>query len=90
MAATFQANELGNIFHVLAKDVVIAARQNRHAVNAQMVQSLQRLGILRYIQSNEVDAFLRKKLFRSKATASTGLGEKKQSIGKVFHGLILA
>jgi hypothetical protein len=46
--------------------------------------------IVQYIERDEVNAFFRKKLFRSQATASTRLGEKNEFIAAVFHGPIVA
>ena len=40
MAAALQADELGDIFQVLAKDVLIALRQNRYGASAQFAQPL--------------------------------------------------
>ena len=65
MPAALQANELGYIFQVLAKDVLIALRQNRYGASAELVQSLLCRWIVKYIERDEVNAFLRKKLFRS-------------------------
>ena len=88
MPAALQADELGDIFQVLAKDELIAARQHRHGANAEFAQPLQCRWIVQNIERDEVDAFFRKKLFRSQATASTGLGEKHELIAGVFHSRI--
>ena len=65
MAAALQADELGDIFQVLAKDVLIALRQNRYGASAQFAQPLLCRGVVQDIERDEVDAFIRKKLFRS-------------------------
>jgi hypothetical protein len=65
MPAPLQADELGDIFQVLAKDELITAGQNRHGAHAKPAQSLQRRWIVQDIERDEVDAFFRKKLFRS-------------------------
>ena len=65
MAAALQADELGDIFQVLAKDVLVALRQNRYGARAEFAQPLQRRWIVQDIEGDEVDAFFRKKLFRS-------------------------
>jgi hypothetical protein len=89
MPAALQADELGDIFQVLAKDVLIALRQNRYGAGAQFFQPLLCRWIVQDIERDEVDAFFRKKLFRSQATASTGLGEKSEFIADVFHSRIV-
>jgi hypothetical protein len=88
MPAALQANELGNIFQVLAKYKLVPLRQHRHGANAQFTQPLQRRWIVQDIERDEVDAFFRKKLFRSKTTASAGLSEKYQFSVDVFHNLM--
>jgi hypothetical protein len=41
--------------------------------------------VVQNIDGNEVNAFFRKKLFRSQATASAGLSEQNKTISNVFH-----
>ena len=65
MSAALQADELGDVFHVLAEDILVAFGQNRHGARAQFAQPLQRRWIVQDIEGDEVDAFFRKKLFRS-------------------------
>ena len=65
MPAALQADELGDIFQVLAKDVLIALRQNWHGASAQFAQSRLCRWLVQYIKRDEVNAFFRKKLFRS-------------------------
>jgi len=65
MAAALQADELGDIFQVLAEDVLIALRQNRYGADAKFAQSLLCRWIVQDIERDEVDTFIRKKLFRS-------------------------
>ena len=65
MPAALQADELGDIFQVLAKDVLIALRQNRDGASAQFAEPLLCRWIVQYIERDEVNAFFRKKLFRS-------------------------
>ena len=85
MPGTLQSDKLGDIFEVLAKDVLITARQYRYGANTQFDQPFKCGWVVQYIQRDEVDAFVRKKLFRSQATASTGLGEKNKFSAGVFH-----
>jgi len=65
MPAALQADELGDILQVLAEYELITARQNRYGAHAKFAQSLQCCRIVQDIERDEVDAFFRKKLFRS-------------------------
>ena len=89
MPAALQADEFSDVFHVLAKDELAAFCQHRHALRAETKQLLSPRGIVQNIEGGKVNAFFRKKLFRSKATASTGLGEKYEFIADVFHSFIV-
>jgi hypothetical protein len=85
-----QAHELGNIFHVLAEDVLAAFRQHRHGLHAEAKQSLAARWIVQYVEGKKVDAFFRKKLFRSQATTSTRLGEQDELVVDIFHRRVLS
>ena len=89
MPAALQADELGDIFQVLAEDVPIALRQHRYGARAEFEQPLSSRRIVQYINRGEVNAFFRKKLFRSQATASTGLGEQDECVADAFHRRIV-
>jgi hypothetical protein len=65
MPAALQANEFGDIFQILAKNKLIPACQNRYRAYAQSAQPFPRIGIVRNIEGKEINAFFRKKLFRS-------------------------
>jgi hypothetical protein len=45
-------------------------------------------GVVQNIDRPEINAFPRKKLFRSQATASTRLGEQDKWIRVVFHFIL--
>jgi hypothetical protein len=90
MPASLQTDKLGDIFHVLAEDVLIASRQDRHRPRTQFLKPFPRCGFVQDIQRGEVNALFRKKLFRSKTTASTGLGKENKFIGRNFHNVYLA
>jgi hypothetical protein len=47
-------------------------------------QPLAPVGVVQYVDRDEVDALFRKKLFRSEAAASPGLGEEREAFGG-FH-----
>ena len=90
MPAALQADKFGNVFHVLAKDELAAFCQHRHALRAETEQLLSTRGIVQNIEGGKVNAFFRKKLFRSKTTASTGLGEQDEFVVCDFHRYVLA
>jgi hypothetical protein len=46
-------------------------------------------GIVQNVDGNEINALFRKKLFRSKAAASTGLSEQNEMISGIFHKKLL-
>jgi hypothetical protein len=46
-------------------------------------------GIVQNVDGNEINALLRKKLFRSKAAASAGLGKQNEMISAIFHKELL-
>ncbi len=85
MPGALQADELGDILKVLAEDVLIAFREHRHAVRAEFEQLLSSCRVVQYVNRDEVNAFFRKKLFRSQATASTGLGEQDEIVTDIYH-----
>ena len=73
MPAALQADKFRDILHVLAKDELAALCQHWHALGSQAEQLLSSRGIVQNVDRGEFDAFFRKKLFRSKTAASTGL-----------------
>jgi len=89
MTAALQTDELGDVFQVLAKNILVAIGQNRDGSSAELEQPRFRRGVVQYVEGGEVDAFFRKKLFRSQATASTRLGEENQVVAGVFHDFLL-
>ena len=90
MSAALLADEFSDVFHVLAKDELAAFCQHRHALRAKAEQLLSTRGIVQNIEGGKVNAFFRKKLFRSKTTASTGLGEQNEFVVCNFHRYVLA
>ena len=76
VTAALQTDELGNIFEILTENILISLRQHWHAACAESRKVLLTLRVVQHINRNEANALLRKKLFRSKATASTGLGKQ--------------
>ncbi|HWP56652.1 MAG TPA: hypothetical protein VNL14_02060 [Candidatus Acidoferrales bacterium] len=86
MRGALEPYELGYVFQVLAEDVLIALREHGHGRNAEPQQPFARPEIVDDVDGGEVDAFLRKELFRSKATASAGLREEDELLAGGFHG----
>ena len=81
-----QANKLGDVFKVLTENVLIACREHRHGAHAEFEQPLLSRRVVGYVNRDEVDAFFRKKLFRSQATTSTRLGEQDKIVSDALHG----
>src|SRR5262245_47590738 len=85
MAGALQSDELGDVLEVLAKNVFAVSREYRHAAHAELEQLLFSHRIVHHVNRGEVNAFLRKKLFRPQATASTRLGKQGQFISDALH-----
>src|SRR5262245_38561848 len=85
MAGALQPDELGDVFEVLTENVLAVSREYRHGANAELEHVLLSLRIVHHVHRGEVNAFLRKKLFRPKTTASTRLGEQGQFISDALH-----
>lgn len=88
MPRALQADKLGNVLKVLAKNVLIASGENRHGADAESQQLLLCRKVVDHVDRDEIDVFFRKKLFRLQATASARLGEQNEFVGDVFHGRI--
>lgn len=85
MSAALQADELRNIVEVLREDKLLAARNNRDGTYTQREQLLTSANVVGDVDGDEVDAFSRKKLFRSEAATSPRLGEKDEFLCGVGH-----
>jgi hypothetical protein len=85
VSGALQTDELGDILEVLAEDVLFAFCEYGYRARAELEQLLSSVRIVQYVQRDEANAFFRKKLFRSQATASTGLGEKDEIFAVCFH-----
>jgi hypothetical protein len=86
MSRPLHTNELGDVFEVLTEDVLTAFFKHRHGANAEGQQLRLSARVVDDVNGDEVNALLRKKLFRSQATASTGLCEQDKFISDTFHG----
>jgi hypothetical protein len=67
---------------------LIALREDRHlAQPVALEQQLAAASIVQHIDDDEINSVFRKKLFRSEATASPGLGEVNVSVRRDVHGV---
>jgi hypothetical protein len=73
VAGALQPDELGDVLEVLAKNVVLAFRDDRYVANTQGQQLFPAAGIIRNVDDDVVYLLFRKKLFRSEAAASPRL-----------------
>jgi hypothetical protein len=85
MAGALHPDEFGNVVQILAEDVLSASLEHRHRTRAECEQAGFSGRIIRDVDSNEGNVFFRKKLFRSEATASAGLGVQDKIAGGIFH-----
>ena len=90
MSRALHADELGDVFEVLAEDVLTAFCEHRHGADAEIEQLRLSARIVDHVNCDEVNAFLRKKLFRSQATASTRLSEQDKFVSDTFHACVVA
>ncbi len=90
MAGTaLQADELGDVLEVLPEDELVPARDNRYVADAVGKQLLFPARIVENVDRDEINFFLRKKLFRSETAASPGLGEENEFFAGGIHDLRL-
>jgi len=85
MPGTLQADEFGHVVEILAKNVFLAPGEHGNGTHAEPEQPRLPGRIVQDIDGAKLDAFLRKKLFRSQAAASAGLNKKDEWIGCAFH-----
>ena len=85
MPCALQAHEPGDIFEVLRKYVVAATRDYGNVAHSKGEQLLAPANVVQDVNGDEIDALLRKKLFRSKAAASPGLGVEDEFFGDGGH-----
>ena len=85
MSGALDADELGHIFEILAKNELLTSGQHGHGAHAKFEQLFPSGGVVQDIDGAEWDTLLRKKLFRFKAAASARLSEQNKWIGGSFH-----
>src|SRR5262245_21777749 len=85
MSRALDADELGHIFEILAKDELLASGEHGHGAHPEFKQLFPPGRIVQNVNSAEGDALFRKKLFRSKAAASARLSEQNKLIDDSFH-----
>jgi hypothetical protein len=86
VARALEPDELRDILEILAKDELLALRNDRHISNAQLEKTFASSGVVEHVNRFEVDAFARKKLFRPQTAASARLREKNEIVGDGIHG----
>jgi hypothetical protein len=69
----------------LSEHKLVAACDHRHIAYAERQQFFAPGRIVQYVDRDEVDILFRKKLFRSEAATSSGLGEEYEFIGDGVH-----
>jgi hypothetical protein len=90
VSTALQADEFRDVFHVLAEDELAIFCQDRHTLRSYAEQLLPAARIVQNVDSGKFDTFFRKKLFRSKATASTRLGKQDELVTCDFHRHVLS
>ena len=78
MAGALQPDEFGHILEVLRKDILLTQRDHRDRPHAERKKLVAAASVVSDVDCVERDAFFRKKLFRSEAATSTGLGEEDE------------
>ena len=90
VAGAVQADEFGDVLEVLAEDELFALGDDRHVAHAECQQVFAAARVVQHVDGDEVDVFFRKKLFRSEAAASPGLGEEHELVGDgMFMGALI-
>jgi hypothetical protein len=85
VSSALQADKFSDVLQVLAEDVLAAFCEHRYGLRAKLQQLRSSRRVVQNVEVDKVDAFFRKKLFRSKATASTRLGEQDEFVIYDFH-----
>jgi hypothetical protein len=80
-----QSHEFGDVLQVLAENVAIAFRYDRHVAHPELEQLGAASGVIQHVNGDEIDVFARKKLFRPQAAASPGLREQDELLGRDVH-----
>jgi hypothetical protein len=83
VAGALQADEFGDLFEVHRKHVLFALRDDRHGAQAEGLQFFTAARVIDDVDGDVVDAFFRKKLFRSKTAASPGLGKEYEFVAGI-------
>lgn len=80
MPGAVQADEFSDVFEVLPENELLTFGHDRHIAHAEREQLFTPARVVQYVDRDEIDAFFRKKLFRSEAAASPGLGEQDEFV----------
>ena len=80
-----QADEFSHVLQILTEDVLITFREHRHGTRPETEKPISSCEVVQDINCEEANAFFRKKLLRSQATASAGLGEQDEAVIGGLH-----
>jgi hypothetical protein len=83
VAGALQADEFGDLFEVHREHVLFALCDDRHGAQAEGLQFFTAARVIDDVDRDVVDAFFRKKLFRSKTAASPGLREEYEFVAGI-------
>ena len=86
MSGAREADKLCHVLEILPDYVLLPFRHDGQVAHAVSEQPLTSTRVVQHVDYGEVDALFRKKLFRSEAAASPGLGEEREALGG-FHGV---
>jgi hypothetical protein len=89
MTRAVKADELGDVLEVLSEDKLVAFGNDRHITHAEREQPLASAAVIQHVDHDEIDAFFRKKLFRSEAAASPRLGEQYEFVSDGTHWRVI-
>jgi len=85
MPGAVEADELSDLLEVLPEHELLTFGDNRHIAHAEGEQFFAPARVVQYVDRDEIDAFFRKKLFRSEAAASPRLGEQREFFSGCIH-----
>jgi hypothetical protein len=85
VSRALQSDKCGNGLEVLAEHELLALCHDRHFADTKLQEPLEALRVAEDVDSDEVHALLRKKLFRSKTAASARLGVEDERVSDSAH-----
>jgi hypothetical protein len=82
---SLEAYEFSDILQILSEYELLAFGHDRHVAHAELQQPLATARVIEDVDMLVVNAFSRKKLFRTETTASPGLREQGESVCDGVH-----